>query len=59
MSAFLVMLVLLTAPIQLNTAVLLVRRPALVVAWEEVPAIMVYALAIRATRVMIVPPLIK
>jgi len=51
--------VLLTVPIQLNTAALLVRRPALVVAWEEVLATMVYALAIRATRVMIVPPLIK
>jgi len=58
-SAFLVMLVLLTAPIPLNTAALLVRRSALVVAWEEVPAITVSALATRVTRVRIVPPLIK
>jgi len=51
--------VLLTAPTQLNTVTLLVRRPALVDAWEEVLATMVYALAIRATRVRIVPPLLN
>jgi hypothetical protein len=59
MSAFLVMLELLPALILLNTAALLVRRSVLVVVWEEAPAIMVSALAIRASRVRIVPPLIK
>jgi hypothetical protein len=58
-SAFLDMLVLLTAPTLLNTAALLVRRPALVVAWEEVPAMTVFAFATRDSRVRIVPPLIK
>jgi len=53
------MLVLLTVPIPLNTVALLVRRPALVVAWEEVAATVVSALATRVTRVRIVPPLIK
>jgi len=56
---FLVMLELLPALILLNTAALLVRRSVLVVVWEEAPAIMVSALAIRASRVRIVPPLIK
>jgi hypothetical protein len=59
MSTFLVMVELLPALILLNTAALLVRRPVLVVAWEEAHAIMVSALAIRASRVRIVPPLIK
>jgi hypothetical protein len=59
MSAFLVMPELLPALILLNTAALSVRRVVLVVAWEEVLAIMVSALVIRASRVRIVPPLIK
>jgi hypothetical protein len=59
MSVFLVMLELLPALILLNTAALLVRRSVLVVVWEEAPAIMVSALVIRASRVRIVPPLIK
>jgi len=58
-SAFLVMLVLLTAPTLLNTVALLVRRSALVVAWEEVNAVMVSVSVTRATRVRIVPPLTK
>jgi len=56
---FLVMPELLPALILLNTAALLVRRAVLVVAWEEVLVIMVFALVIRASRVRIVPPLIK
>jgi len=55
MSPFLVMLVSLTALIQLHTAILLVRRSALVDAWVEVLALMVFALATRAPRVKIVP----
>jgi len=58
-SAFLVMLVLLTAPTLLNTVALLVRRPALVVVWEEVAAMAVSALVTRVSRVRIVPPLLK
>jgi len=53
------MVVLLTAPTLLNTAALLVKRPVPVVAWVEVLAIMVFALATRVIRVRIVPLLIN
>jgi len=56
MSAFLVMLVPLAAPTLLNTVALLVRRSALEVAWVEVLAMMVFAFAIKVTRVRIVLP---
>jgi len=56
MSALADMLVSLTAPTQLNTAPLLVRRYALVVVWVEVAVIAaVSVFATRATRVGIVP----
>jgi hypothetical protein len=51
MLAFLVMLVALTAPIPLSTAVPSERRSVLVVVWAEVLAITVFALATRASRV--------
>jgi len=44
----------LTAPTQLNTAALLVKRSALVVVWVEVLAEAVFVLATRDTRVRIV-----
>jgi len=55
MSALAVMLVSLTAPTLLNTAALLVRRNALVVAWVEEPAKAVSVTVTRDTRVRIVP----
>jgi len=57
MSVFLVMLVSLTVPIPLNTAVPSESSPALVVAWVEVLATMVSVLARVASRVKTVPPL--
>jgi len=48
--------VLLTAPIPLSTAALLVKRSALVVAWVEVLAAMtVFVLVIGVSRVRIAP----
>jgi len=54
MSVLADMLVLLTAPIPLSTAALLVKRSALVVVWVEVLAEAVFVLATRDTRVRIV-----
>jgi len=48
-----------TVPIPLNTAALLELRYALVIAWVEVLATTVSALAIRATRVRIAPLLLN
>jgi len=59
MSQFLVTLVSLTAPIQLNTVPLLVRRSVLVDAWAEVLAIPEFALATRAFPVRTVPLLLN
>jgi len=55
MSAFLVMLVSLTAPIPLNIAPLLVRSLALVVVWVEVLAttVLVSARLVRARIVLL------
>jgi len=49
------MVVLLLAPIPLNTAAPLVRRSALEVAWVEEPVTMVFVSAITDSRVKIVP----
>ena len=59
MSVLVDMLVLLTAPILLSTAALLVRRSVLVVVWVEVLAITVSVSATRATRVRIVPSMLN
>jgi len=59
MSALVDTVVLLTAPILLNTVALLVRRSALVVAWVEENALTVPASVITVSRVRTVPPLNK
>jgi hypothetical protein len=51
--------VLLLAPILLNTAAPLVRRLALEVAWVEELAMMVFVNAIKDLRVKIVPLLVN